>query len=118
MAKITISRGDTFTGSVTLRQKDSCDPTKQNVVPITISDTIELNFPGETSTVVLSSANPGEITITDANGSFTYLGDPTKSLLLKLGTSQSLDCIVTLSTGEVTTFELTKILDVKDRANP
>jgi hypothetical protein len=115
---ITIFRGSTFTGSVTLRLVDPCDSSKQNPVPISGTDIIELRLPGTAGTVVLSTANSGEITITDADGTFSYKGSPTKSALLALTSSGALDCVVTRAGGDVLIFEQVKILKVVDPAVP
>lgn len=118
-SKITIFRGDTFQGTITLRVIDACDSTKQNPFVLDPLDTIAVYFPGTASSVILSSATPGEITILDAAlGKFSYKGDPVKSALLKLGTAQALDVVYTTAAGDVTTFEKVKIVEVKDRANP
>lgn len=118
-AKTTIYKGDTFKGTINLRLKDSCDPNKVNPFPIELGSTIEIRFPGATSPVVLSTANAGEITIVDTNlSAIAYEGSQAKSALLKKATDQAITVVVTqgIST-ETYTFELTKILDIKDRAN-
>ena len=117
--KTTIYRGDTFKGTVNLRLKDSCDPNKVNPFAIEAGSTIEVRFPGTTSPVVLSTANVGEVTIVDTDlSTITYEGDPAKSALLKRATDQSITVVVTQGVStEVYTFELAKILDIKDRAN-
>lgn len=121
MDKITIFRGSTFTGSVTLRLTDPCNSDQQNPVPIDGTDVIQLKFPGITSgaPVILSTANSGEITITDANGTFSYKGSATKSLLLGLSAAAAagaLDCIVTRTSGVILIFEQLKLLIVQDPA--
>lgn len=119
LSKTTIYRGDTFKGTVNLRLKDSCDPNKVNPFALEVGSTIEVRFPGATSTVVLSTANVGEVTILDSDlSTFTYEGSPTKSLLLKKGIDLSLTVVVTQGVStEVFTFENAKFLDIKDRAN-
>lgn len=118
-----IFRGDGFTGSITLRLIDACNPAQQDVYPITGLDLIEVHFPGisPAPSVVLSSANPGEVTITDPNGTFTYAGTSVKSDLMNLsvnGVKQPLTIVVTPSGGEPKTFEIPKYLNIVDRANP
>jgi hypothetical protein len=62
--KVKIYRGDTFAGTVKLREIDACDSTKQNNFPLPIGTDIEMRFPGEVSTVSLTTG-ASEITITD-----------------------------------------------------
>lgn len=118
-AKTTIYRGDTFKGTVNLRLKDSYDSTKINPFIIEVGSTVEVRFPGTSSTVVLSTATPGEVTIVDSDlSTITYEGSQVKSALLKKATDQAITVVVTQGvSGETYTFELTKILDIKDRAN-
>jgi hypothetical protein len=118
---IKIFRGDTFSGVVTLRVLDSCDGAKQNPYPIVANSLIEVHFPGisPAPSVVLSTANPGEITIINAaDGSFSYKGSPAKSALINKANLQPMTVVVTTPGGTVTTWQLEKILNVYDRANP
>lgn len=119
IAKTTIYKGDTFKGTINLRLKDAYDSNKVNPFPIEAGSTIEVRFPGTTSTVVLSTANVGEITIVDTDlSTIAYEGSQVKSALLKKNTDQAITVVVTQGvSGETYTFELTKILDIKDRAN-
>lgn len=119
MANTTIYRGDTFKGVLNFRLQDSCDAKKVNPFAIEAGSTVEVRFPGTASTVVLSTANVGEITIIDTDlSTISYEGDTTKSALLKKGTNQSITVVITQGvSGEVYTFENLKILDILDRAN-
>lgn len=118
-----IFRGDTFTGTVNLRQTDPIDPNKVNPFPIPSSHLIEIHFPAENSIdpVILSTVNSGEITVVDSDlSTLTYAGAPAKSELMALGTKQAIDIIVTDLTptpNVVTTFQVDKVLNVYDRAN-
>lgn len=118
-AKTTIYKGDTFKGTINLRLKDSYDSNKVNPFPIEVGSTIEVRFPGTTSPVVLSTANVGEVSIVDAAlSTIAYEGSQVKSALLKKATDQAITVVVTQGVStETYTFELTKILDIKDRAN-
>jgi hypothetical protein len=114
-----VYRGDTFKGVVNLRLKDSLDKYKVNPFIIESGSTIQVRFPGTASAVILSSVNPGEITILDSNlSSFSFEGSPTKSLLLKKMEGASITVVVTQGvSGEVFTFEKEEFLTIKDRAN-
>ena len=118
-AKTTIYRGDTFKGTINLRLKDSYDANKVNPFAIEAGSTIEVRFPGTTSPVVLSTANVGEISILDTDlSTITYEGSQVKSALLKKSVDQAITVVVTQGVStETYTFELSKILDIKDRAN-
>ncbi len=115
---LTIIRGDTIDEVVQLRIVNKATEVPNSFVIETGSD-IELRFPGETSTVVLSTANVGEITIIDANiAAISFTMQPAKSDLLKLGKSQSIDVVVTQGiSGKVQTATMSKVLTVVDRAN-
>lgn len=117
--KSLIYRGDTFKGVISLRLKDSCDAAKVNPFVLEAGSTIEVRFPGTTSTVVLSTANAGEITILDAAlSSVAFEGSSAKSLLMKKVVDASLTIVVTQGvSGEVFTFEKEKFLTIKDRSN-
>jgi len=116
---ITIYRGDTFEGTIQIRKRDACSAEIENPFPIPSGSLVELHFPGATSSVILSTANVGEITIVDNNlSTLGYKGSPAKSLLLNVGSKQTITCIVTYPTTEVSTAEAKKILTVVDRANP
>ena len=118
MAKIKIFRGDTFSGTITLRTVDVIDSTKLNTYVIPAGAQIDLKFPGSSGTVVLSTTTPGEITILNADkGTLQYKGSSAKSALLNVGDAQPIDFIVTELSGDITTFEKLKILQVLDRAN-
>lgn len=117
--KSTIYRGDTFKGVINLRAKDCCDENKVNPYVIEAGSLVEIRFPGATSTVVLSTANVGEVTIVDsALSTISYEGSQAKSALLKKGDNQTITVVVTQGVStEKYTFELAKALDIKDRAN-
>lgn len=114
-----IFRGDTFRGTINLRQTDFIDPTKVNPFPIVALSVVVINFPGSSASVVLSTANAGEITIVDTDlSTITFVGAPAKSLMMALITNGSLDVIVTDPSGNVTTFEIKKAVTIVDRENP
>ena len=119
MAQIlTIIRGDTIDEVVQLRIINKATDVPNSFVIEAGSD-IDLRFPGEVSTVVLSTSNVGEISIIDANiASISFNMSPVKSALLKTGKSQSIDVIVTQGiSGKIQTATMSKILTVVDRAN-
>lgn len=112
-----IYRGDTFRGFFKLSTLSPGDPDRRNPYAIPSGATIELWFPGDTSTVILSTG-ASEITILDANnGSCSFKGGPAKSVLMAAGSGQAVDAIVTELSGDKTTFEKCKILTILDRAN-
>jgi hypothetical protein len=119
--QIIIYRGDTMGGTIQLRKVDPCSGV-ENLYPISLTDTIQVNFPGDLATVVLSTANAGEINIADQNlSTIIFTGAPAKSLLLKLASAKtpaSLNVIHTDGAGKVTTFQQDKVLVILDRANP
>jgi hypothetical protein len=117
--KSTIYRGDTFKGVINLRLKDSCDESKVNPFVIEAGSTVEIRFPGQTATVVLSTSTPGEVTIVDASlSTIAFEGSPAKSTLLKKIADAAITVVVTQGvSGEIFTFEKTKYLTIKDRSN-
>lgn len=119
VTKSLIYRGDTFKGVINLRLKDSCDSNKVNPFAIEAGSVVEVRFPGATSPVVLSTANVGEISILDTGlSTISYEGSPAKSVLLKKASDQSITVVVTQGVStEVYTFENSKAVDIKDRAN-
>lgn len=116
--KLTIFRGDTPRGQINLYQQDP-DSGLSKVYSIPVGSQIDIHFPGETATVVLSTANVGEVTILDAaNGQITFAMSSAKSLLLAVGDNQALDTIVTTPSSEIFTAERSKVVKIQDRANP
>ena len=116
--KLNVFRGDTKKFKAVLKVKDQFIGLYQ-VYAIPTGATIEVYFPGDTASVVISTATPGEVTIVDAaNGVISCVVPKTKTPLMKLGDNQAIDAIVTELTGDVTTAEKVKSLYVKDRANP
>lgn len=116
-----IFRGDTVTGHCALKQVDSQNPNYVTPFAIPGGAVIEVIFPGPSGvSVVLSTANSGEITVLNpANGYFSYLMSTAKSALLVTGQALAIDVVVsTASPVTQTTFEKCKILDIRDRANP
>ena len=116
--KLTIFRGDTPKGTINLF---TVDPNSGLAIVYSIptGSTIEVRWPGETSTVVLSTANVGEVTILNAaEGQFAYSMSSVKSLLLKLGDNQPLDVVVSTLAGDIYTAERVKVVKIADRANP
>lgn len=122
MAKTkTIYRGDGFQGSITLRFQDACNADQQDIVPLLNTDLIEVSWPATDpvgAPVILSTANSGEIVITDPNGTISYVGLGAKSLLMKLGSKQTVTVVQKPLGGQFTTWELKSYLTVVDRANP
>jgi hypothetical protein len=122
MAQPIVFRGDTITGTLQLRIKNPINPDLEDLYPLPASYIIEVNLPGETATVVLSTANVGEITVISPTLStvlFTCI--PAKSVLLAVTASAAIDCIVTDTTvtpNIVTTFQKLKVIQIQDRANP
>ena len=111
-----IRRGATITGIVNLRNKQAGSGSQFDYV-IPGGAVIQLKFPGATSTVILSTATPGEITIVNANtAQISFIMSATKSALLALGMA-SVDCIITAS-GAVDIFEETSVFNILDPANP
>jgi hypothetical protein len=119
MAAAVIYRGQTVYGKIQLRKKDECTEGLENPYPIPTLGNIVINFPGETSTVVLSTANPGEIAITDsALSTISFVMSPAKSALLLVTTAASVDTIVTDVSGNVDIFQQVKVFKISDIDNP
>lgn len=118
MSKLQIFRGDTPKGTVNLFTQDP-NSGISIAYPIPTGATIEMYFPGETASVVLSTAVVGEITILSApDGQIAYAMSSAKSLLLKLGDNQPADVVVSTLAGDIYTAERVKVLKIMDRANP
>jgi hypothetical protein len=116
--KLTIFRGDTPSATINLFTQDPTTGLAQ-VYSIPTSSQIDIHFPGETSTVVLSTTVSGEVTIINAaNGQISFAMPQAKSLLLKLGDNQAIDVIVTTPSNVVITAERAKVVKILDRANP
>ena len=111
-----VFRGDTKKFKVVLKTKDEQTGLYQ-VYAIPTGATIEVVFPGDTAPVTINSTG-GEVTIIDApNGVISCVVSKVKTPLLKLGDKQAIDAIITELSGDVTTAEKTKVLNVVDRAN-
>jgi|WetSurMetagenome_2_1015567.scaffolds.fasta_scaffold316728_2 hypothetical protein len=118
MALTTIYRGQTVKGTLNLRVTDSCVPGLKNPYAIPGGATIVINFPGATSTVSLSTATMGEITIVDsALSTISFEMSATKSALLAITSSGAIDVKVT-SGSNVDIFEKAVVLKIADIANP
>lgn len=117
-SEIIATRGDTVEGTANLREIDACDATKENTYVIPSGATIEMRFPGETSTVSITSG-AGEVTIVNASkGQLSWAIAPAKSALLKKGSKQAIDIHVSYNAGaDRKTFTKTKIFTVEDRSN-
>ena len=120
MAK-TIYVGDTITMTLQLRTKDLVNPDLENYFPLPATRTIVAKLPGNVSSVVASSANPGEITVVDAaKSTITAVWVPANTINLKEGVA-AVDVVVT-DTGVVpnvvTTFEKLKVVTIKSAENP
>lgn len=114
---LNIFRGDTPKGSVNLYSKDPVTGISV-AYSIPTGALIEFFFPGDPTTVILSTANVGEVTIINAvNGNVGFAMSAIKSAVLKLGANQALDCRVTTLTGDILTAERVKVLKIVDRAN-
>jgi hypothetical protein len=120
-----VYRGQTLTGTVNLRISDASSGVEFPYA-IPTGSTIVINFPGiivptppATSTSVeLSTANSGEVSIVDATQSkIAFNMSPTKSLLLALNSNADVDVIVTAPSGKVDIFELVNIYNIVDYAN-
>lgn len=111
-----IYRGDSFQGTIQLRQKSALGVTSP--FPIPTGSLIEIHWPADSAAVVLSTVNSGEITVVDdALTTISYLGAPAKSLVMKVGKKLDVEIVVTDLAGIVTTFVKSAILEVKDRPN-
>lgn len=122
MSATTVYRKDTIRGRLQLRTKNQINPDLEDNFPIPVGALVEVTLPGESGTsVVLSTANTGEIDIVDADLSTVDFTCPiAKSELLLVGDA-ALDCIVTdvnQTPNVVTTFQRAKVLRIADRANP
>lgn len=117
----TIKRGQTFRGTINLRSKPDQNSISEFPYAIPSGALIEVKFPGETSTVILSTATVGEITIIDSNQSkISFDMPPAKSNLLLVGKNAAVNCIITdssVSPATVDIFEAIKILNIEDPAN-
>lgn len=113
--------GDTLDGIINLRTTDASTGATSPFV-IEAGSVVEVLFPPADPLlpVVLSTANPGEISIIDANLATILISGPaSKSLLMKEGKKQSLDCVVTQGvSGKIQTFQYTGLVTVAKRANP
>lgn len=126
MSVTKIYRGSTVRGKIQLRQKDSVNPDLENQYIIPVGALIEVKFPGEVSTVVLSTANVGEISIVDSQqATIAFVMTPAKSLLLKLSDAEAdqlaaVDVVVTdnsVSPATIDMFEKQKVYEIVDQIN-
>jgi hypothetical protein len=123
MAIPNLFRGDTWTGTATLRTLDPVDPTKMNNYVIPTGATIQMNFPGTTASVEITSG-AGEVTIINpTTGAIAWTvpyskTDPTVPNPPAVGQKLAVDVIVTDVAGNPTTFEAMKVINILDRANP
>jgi hypothetical protein len=116
--KLTIFRGDTPSATINLYTLDPVSGLSV-VYSIPTGATITVQFPGDVSTVTLSTAVIGEVTILNAlQGQISFLMSAVKSALLKLGDNQTLDVVVSALDGTITTAERAKVIKILDRANP
>jgi hypothetical protein len=117
--------GQTLKGIINLR---TIDPTTGAVNPYVIQSgaVIQLKFPGagagpglQGTSVVLSTANSGEITIVSSTASqITFSMSPTKSNLLFVTTSAAVDCIITNTDGSEDIFEAASVYNIQAIKNP
>lgn len=121
MAATKIKRGATIKGKINLRSKPDQNSASEFPYVIPVGAVIELKFPGETSTVVLSTANAGEITVIDPDASqISFVMSAAKSALLEVNATAAVDCVVTdasISPENVDIFEQTKVFNIEDPAN-
>lgn len=118
MALPIIYRGQTVSGKIELRTKDFCISDLENPFPIPTGSLVEIIFPGATAPVILSTANSGEVTVSDALlSTITFEMTPTKSLLLKVIDNGVVNLRVTSLTNKVTIFEKIKAFKIVDIAN-
>jgi microcystin degradation protein MlrC len=125
---INIYQGNTITGLLKLRLVDPCDPKVMSSYPLKTTDKVEIKFPSTTpgQSVVLSTANPGEVTMLldgggKPTGDVTFNGDTTKGALLNPGLKQTVTFVVTDTVAvpnTVYTGEDAKSLNVLVAANP
>jgi hypothetical protein len=86
--------------------------------PIPTGATVEVHLPGETASVVLSSAVVGEVTIVNAaEGIISCVCSPTKSLLLAIGTSLAIDVKILTLDSKVFIAEKVKVMNIADPIN-
>lgn len=111
-----VFRGDTKKFKIVLKMKDEQTGLYQ-VYAIPTGASIEVVLPGDTAPVSITTS-ASEITIIDAaNGVISCVVSKVKTPLLKLGDKQAVDAIITELSGDVTTAEKAKVLNVVDRAN-
>jgi hypothetical protein len=120
----TIKRGATVKGKVNLRTKPDQFSASEFPYAIPVGSTIEVKFPADpvlspsSPSVVLSTANIGEITIIDATTSqIAFIMPPAKSLLLLMSKNAAVDCVITDVSLNVDIFEQVKVFNIEDPAN-
>ena len=114
--KLVIFRGDTPSSTINLFTKD---PNSGIAIAYSIpsGSSIAVNFPGDPTTVSLTTGG-GEVTILNAaEGQISYKMTSAQSQALALGDNLALDVIVTTPTSDVFTAERVKVLKIVDRAN-
>lgn len=118
--KLKAFRGDTITGTATLRVKDIVDPAKTNNYVLPPSSIVKFTFPGTSTSVVLSTTDSEVVVVTSNPTVLSFTMSPAKSELLKLGANQGVDVIVDEGgTGDdIKTWQQLKIIDIEDRVNP
>jgi hypothetical protein len=110
----------TFQGVLKARIVDSVNSSVMATYPFKGTETVEILFPGDSASVVLSTLNAGEVTpiLSGGNwtGDFSFKMLPAKTALLKAGTKQSVNFNITDGTD---TFpaQADKVLDVVIPAN-
>lgn len=112
-------QGQTFQGTLYLRQRDQGSRlVKPYAIPV--GATVEIHFPGTSATVILSTANAGEVTL-NANsetGRIDYVGSPTKAALLALVTNGDIDVLVKDTSNNSFPFVKAGKLSIAALANP
>jgi predicted Fe-Mo cluster-binding NifX family protein len=116
----TIKRGQTVKGKINLRSRPDQNSPSEFPYAIPVGALVELKFAGSPS-VVLSTANVGEITIIDQTGSQISFNMPaSKSALLTVEKNSAVDCVITdssISPANVDIFEAIKVFNIEDPAN-
>lgn len=119
-----IFKGNTFQGTLKMRVKDPCNSGIMRAYPLNLTDLVEILFPGDSGSVILSTANSGEITMILSGGvptgDVTFYGSATKGALLLAGNKQSINFRITNSVpSPATIFEgqINNVLNVIVPAN-
>jgi hypothetical protein len=115
--KLKIYRGDTKKFKAVLKTLDQ-NTGLYMVYAIPAGAEIQVNLPGTTASVTITTL-AGEVTIVDAaNGVISCVVSSAKTPNLKIGDGQAIDAIITELSGDISTAEKLKVVQIVDRANP